>query len=133
MVQQAWKVAFPSLGFPVKLIVLFPPATKSPLVAAPHFIHQEPPASTTHQPTNDSSQLEDEINKNLESQFLKERAFYTGLTKTLNNNSNQPTEHTKHLFAAFAASHPQISVIYQEILISCMLQLPVGGKSDSRV
>jgi hypothetical protein len=49
---------------------------------------------------------------------LKERAFYTGLKKTLNNNSNQPTEHTKHLFAAFTASHPPISVIYQEILIA---------------
>jgi hypothetical protein len=30
----------------------------------------------------------------------------------------QPTQHTKHLLAAFAASHPQISVIYQELLIA---------------
>jgi hypothetical protein len=41
-----------------------------------------------------------------------------GLKKTLNNNSSQPTQHTKHLLAAFAASHPQISVIYQELFIA---------------
>jgi hypothetical protein len=110
MVQEAWKVAFPSLRFPVELIGLFPPASR-PLVAAPHEIQ----ASTIHQPT---SQSKVEISKNLESQFLKERAFYAGLKKTLIQNSNQPTEHTKHLFAAFAASHPQISVIYQEIIIA---------------
>jgi hypothetical protein len=36
-------------------------------VAAPHKIHQEPPALTMHQPTNDSRQSKVEINKNLES------------------------------------------------------------------
>jgi hypothetical protein len=42
MVQEASKVAFPSLRFPVKLIGLFP-VTKLPLVAVQHH---EPPAST---------------------------------------------------------------------------------------
>jgi hypothetical protein len=43
--------------------------------------------------------------------------FITGLKQTLNN-SSQPTQHTKHLLAAFAASHPQISIIYQGLLIT---------------
>ena len=72
-VQEAWKGTFPSLRFPVEMIVLFP-TTKSPLVAVPHEI---PPVST-HQPTTHSSKLKVAINKNLESQFLKERAFFAG-------------------------------------------------------
>ncbi len=42
----------------------------------------------------------------------------TALKYVLNQKSNQPSQHTKHLLAAFAASHPQISVIYQELLIA---------------
>ncbi len=42
----------------------------------------------------------------------------TALKYVLNQKSNQPSQHTKHLLAAFAASHPQISVMYQELLIS---------------
>jgi hypothetical protein len=109
MVQEAWKVAFPNLRFPVELIGVFP--------ALPPEIHQEPTA-WMRQPTNDSSNLKVTINKNLGTQFLKQRVFITGLKKTLNNNSSQPTQHTKHLLAVFAASHPQISVIYQELLIA---------------
>ncbi len=55
MVQEAWKGTFPSLRFPIEMIGLFP-TTKSPLVAAPHEIHQEPPAST-RQPTVDSNTM----------------------------------------------------------------------------
>jgi hypothetical protein len=114
MIQEAWKGTFPSIRFPVEIIVLFP-TTKSPLAAAPH---EELQPAWTHQPTTDSSRLKVAINKNLESQFLKERAFFAGLKKALNSDCNQPTQHTKHLLAAFAASHPQISVIYQELLIA---------------
>jgi hypothetical protein len=109
-------VAFPSLRFPVELIGVFPPLGVT--VPPPNERHQEPPAST-HQPTNDcSTKSKVAINKNLESQLLKERAFFSGLKKALNSNHNQPTQHTKHLLAAFAASHPQILMIYQEMLIS---------------
>ena len=76
MVQEAWKVAFPSLIFPVELIGLFP-AAKSPLVAAPHQSDPQPPPPT-HQQTTNSSRLKVAINKNLESQLLKERAFPEG-------------------------------------------------------
>jgi hypothetical protein len=45
MIQEAWKVAFPSLRFPVELIVVFP-SRKSSLVAAPHKASdQQTPAS----------------------------------------------------------------------------------------
>ena len=118
MVQEGWNKAFPRLRFPVDVIALFPATKfKSTLLAAPHERHQELPALTC-QSTKDSSRSKVEINKNLESQFLKERAFFASLKKNLNSNSNQPTPHTRHLFAAFAASHPQISVIYQEMLIA---------------
>jgi hypothetical protein len=81
MVVEAWKVAFPSLRFPVKLIGLFPVA-KSPLVAAPHQSDPQAPPSK-HQPTTNSSRLKVEINQNLESQLLKEQAFFQALKATV--------------------------------------------------
>jgi hypothetical protein len=53
MIQEAWKVAFPSLRFPVELVGGFP-SRKSPLVAAPHEANdqQSSPALMHHQSTN---------------------------------------------------------------------------------
>jgi hypothetical protein len=42
----------------------------------------------------------------------------TALKDVLDQKTNRPSQHTKHLFAAFAASHPQISAVYQELLIA---------------
>jgi hypothetical protein len=50
--------------------------------------------------------------------FRRERGLVTALKYVLDQKSNQPSQHTKHLLAAFAASHPQIFVIYQELLIA---------------
>jgi hypothetical protein len=50
--------------------------------------------------------------------FRRERGLVTALKEVLGRSNNQPTQYTKHLLAAFAASHPQISVMYQELLIS---------------
>jgi hypothetical protein len=50
--------------------------------------------------------------------FRRERGLVTPLKDVLIQKSKQPTQHTKHLLAAFAASHPQISVMYQELLIA---------------
>jgi hypothetical protein len=50
--------------------------------------------------------------------FRRERGLVTALKDVINRKSNQPTQHTKHLLAAFTASHPQILVTYQELLIS---------------
>jgi hypothetical protein len=116
MVQEAWNKVFPKLRFPVEMIAFFPATKfKLPLFAAPHERNQERSAFT-HQSTKDPSRSKVEINKNLESQFLKERAFFASLKKILNSGSNQLTPHTRHLLATFAASHPHISVIYQEML-----------------
>ncbi len=49
--------------------------------------------------------------------FRRERGLVKALKYVLDQKSNQPSQHAKHLLAAFAASHPQISVIYQELLI----------------
>ena len=57
MIQEAWKVAFPSLRFPLELIGMFPP-----LVA----VQQE----ASRQPTNEASKLKVSINKNLESRKI---------------------------------------------------------------
>jgi hypothetical protein len=51
-------------------------------------------------------------------QFRRERGLVTALKDVLNRKSNQPTQHTKHLLPAFAVSHPQILVMYQELLIA---------------
>jgi hypothetical protein len=114
MIQEAWKVAFPSLRFPVELVGFFP-SRKSPLVAAPHKAsdQQRPPASM-HQSTN----LKVAINKNLESQLLKEQAFLKALKATVAREQTESTPQTRRLLAAFAASHPQVSVMYQETLIA---------------
>ena len=40
--------------------------------------------------------------------FRRERGLVTALKDVLNRKSSQPTQHTKHLLAAFAASHPHI-------------------------
>ncbi len=50
--------------------------------------------------------------------FRRERGLVTALKYVLIQKSNQPLQHTKYLLAAFAASHPQISIIYQELLIT---------------
>ena len=99
MIQEAWKVAFPSLRFPVELIGVFP-SRKSTLVAAPHKASdkQTTPASM-HQSTN----LKVAINKNLESQLLKERAFLKALKATVAREQTESTPQTRRLLAAFAA------------------------------
>jgi hypothetical protein len=126
MVQEAWKVAFPSLRFPVKLIGLFPP-------------QQEPaPAPASKQQTNKYSskckvrdiqvgngvvihdvptKYELVLDSDL-ARFRRERGLVAALKDVLDQKTNQPSQHTKHLLAAFAASHPQISVVYQELLIA---------------
>jgi hypothetical protein len=116
MVVEAWKVAFPSLRFPVELIGLFP-AARSPLVAAPHQSDPQPPPST-HRPTTNSSGLKVAINRNIESQLLKERAFFQALKATVARDQTESTAQTCRILAEFAASHPQVSVMHQEILIS---------------
>jgi hypothetical protein len=50
--------------------------------------------------------------------FRRERGLVTALKYVLDQKSNQPSQHTKPLLAAFAASHPQILVICQELLIA---------------
>jgi hypothetical protein len=50
--------------------------------------------------------------------FRRERGLAKALQYVLDQKYNQPSQHTKHLLAAFAASHPQISVIYQELLVA---------------
>jgi hypothetical protein len=114
MIQEAWKVAFPSLRFPIELMGVFP-SGKSQLVSAPHEAsdQQTPPASM-HQSTN----LKVAINKNLESQLLKEQAFLKALKATVAREQTKSTPKTCRLLAAFAASHPQVSVMHQEVLIA---------------
>jgi hypothetical protein len=117
MVVEAWKIVFPSLRFPVELIGLCPVA-KSPLVAAPHQSDPQTPTPSTHQPTPNSSRLKVAINRYLESQLLKERAFFQAMKATVARDQTESTATTRRILAGFVASHPQVSVMHQEILIS---------------
>ncbi len=65
-----------------------------------------------------STNLKVAINKNLESQLLKERALLKALKATVAREQTESTPETRRLLAAFAASHPQVSVIHQEVLIA---------------
>jgi hypothetical protein len=56
--------------------------------------------------------------KNLESQLLKEQAFLKTLKVTIAREQTESAPQIRRLLAAFAASHPQVSVMYQEILLS---------------
>jgi hypothetical protein len=58
------------------------------------------------------------INKNLESQLLKEQAFLKALKATVAQEYTKSTPQTPCLLAAFTASHSQVSVMYQETLIA---------------
>jgi hypothetical protein len=58
------------------------------------------------------------INRNLESQLLKERAFFQALKATVARYQSESTATTRRILAGFVASLPQVSVIHQEILIS---------------
>jgi hypothetical protein len=105
MVVEAWKIAFPSLRFPVEFIGVCP-ADQSPLVAAPHQSDPQPPTPSTHQPTTNSSRLKVAINRNLESQLLKERAFFQALKVTVAQDQTESTTTTRRILAGFVASHP---------------------------
>jgi hypothetical protein len=78
---------------PYQVIGVFP-SGKSQLVAAPHEAsdQQTPPASM-HQSTN----LKVAINKNLESQLLKERAFLKALKVTVAREQTKSTPETRRL------------------------------------
>jgi hypothetical protein len=58
------------------------------------------------------------INRNLESQLLKERAFFQALKATVARDQTESTATTRRILAGFVASHPQVSVMHQQILIS---------------
>ena len=69
--------------------------------------------------------------------FRRDRGLVTALKYVLDQKSNQPSQHTKHLLAAFAASHPQISVIYQDLLVAisrytCLLEVKASVESSDK-
>jgi hypothetical protein len=56
--------------------------------------------------------------------------------KVMSLKQNQPTNHTRHLLGAFAASHPQISTMHQEQIIalaqmSLLLEVKAVAENDS--
>jgi hypothetical protein len=110
MIQEAWKVAFPSPGFPLEWIALFPQLAKKKGV---RDIELENGVVVFDVPDRYTLVVVSDL-----ARFRRERGLVTALKYGLNQKSNQPSQHTKHLLAAFAASHPQISVIYQELFIA---------------
>jgi hypothetical protein len=139
MLEVAWKEKYPTINFPSNQ-VCFLPMNKSPLAAS-----HPTPARVVHQQQDDTLHEEratmpstgvrdiplrygrtvynvpigyDLIFRNNLSRFQKERAIVNALKKVMGFKQNQPTNHTRHLLGAFAASHPQISTMYQEQIIA---------------
>ena len=74
------------------------------------------------------------VNNDL-SRFQKERAIMSAFKKVMGFQTNQPTDHTRHLLGAFAAAHPQISTDYPELTIalarrSLMLEVKAVVEND---
>ncbi len=110
MIQEAWKVAFPSLTFPLEWIAVCPQLGKKKGV---QDIELGNGVVVFDIPNRYTLVVDSDL-----ARFRRERGLVTALKYVLNQKSSQPSQHTKHLLAAFAASHPQISVIYQELLIA---------------
>jgi hypothetical protein len=111
MAQEAWMVAFPSLRFPSKWI-----GVALHLQAVKIGIQDEQLGNGTAF-IDVPNRYEIVVDSDL-ARFRRERGLVTALKYVLDQKSNQPSQHTKHLLAAFAASHPQILVIYPELLIA---------------
>jgi hypothetical protein len=139
MLQVAWKEKYPTIKFPSTQVVFLPMNKRA--LGAPH------PTTTRVVPQQQDDTLDDEcatmpstgvrdiqllsghtvckvpnsysliVNNDL-SRFQKERAIVNALKKVMAFKQNQPTNHTRHLLGAFAASHPQISTMYQEQIIA---------------
>jgi hypothetical protein len=52
------------------------------------------------------------------SRFQRERVIVNAMKKVMSFRNNQPTSPRRHLLGAFAASHPQISTMHQEQIIT---------------
>jgi hypothetical protein len=131
MIQEAWKVAFPSLRFPVELIGFFP-SRKSPLVAAQHKASdQKSPPASVHRSTN----LKVAINKNLESQLLKERAFLKALKTTVAREQTESTPQTRrHSTGSIRGEpSPSLSDASRDLDCTCSIYLPVGDAGGSKL
>jgi hypothetical protein len=111
LVQEAWMVAFPSLHFPSEWIGVLPhpQAVKKGV----RDVQLRNGVIVIDVP----NRYEIVADSDLARFRREERGLVTALKYVLDQKSDQPSQHTKHLLAAFAASHPQISVIYQELLI----------------
>jgi hypothetical protein len=73
--------------------------------------------------------------KNDLARFRRDRAFMNAMKKVIRFKQNQPTNHTRHLFGAFAGSHPQIATMYLEQIIalarhSLLLEVKAVCESD---
>jgi hypothetical protein len=127
MLVTAWKEKYPTVKFPIKS-VCFLPMSKRPLAPQPttkqghqHSVQvdcgRNIQLSSGHVVSNVTINYCLVVNSNL-SRFRRDRAFVSALKKVVSMKQNTPTNHTRHLLGAFAASHPQISTIYQEQIIA---------------
>jgi hypothetical protein len=110
MVEEAWKVAYPSLRFPSEWIGAFPQAAKK---KGSRDVQLGNGVIVLDVPNIYEIVFDSDL-----ARFRRERGLVIALKYVLDQKSNQPSQHIKHLLAAFAASHPQILVIYQELLIA---------------
>ena len=121
MLQAAWKDKFPLLAFPDNQVGFFPMSKACEMMSA--LDNKEEEVSVV-----DSSNADDKqnavpsrfvvVHKGTLGSYKKERIIARTIEKVCTRQNNSPTHHTRHLFAAFAAGHLQISPIHQEHLIA---------------
>jgi hypothetical protein len=95
MVEESWKAVFPSLPFPVKFIGVLPGEAKKgvgDIQLGNGLVVLDVP-----------NRFNLIVDSNL-ARFRRERESVTALKGVLDQKLNQPSPHTKHMFAAFLAA-----------------------------
>ena len=115
MLEKAWHTQYPNLHFPMEHLVCVPSHKIMPLAA-----QVDNRRNAQHEEVDDRfRKLESGKWEMVSSQTLKHfkesHVIVTSLKCLINKQKNSSTPHTRRLYAAFAASHPQVSTINQEL------------------
>jgi hypothetical protein len=133
VVQEAWKVAFPSLRFPLKLIGVFP-SRKSQVVAAPHEVPT--PAASSDAPINNQrlQQVKSCYQQESRKPTLERASFLKGAegdgrprTNRVDTSNPSPTGSIR------GEPSPSLRDALGDIDSTGSISLPVGGAGASKL